>query len=538
MSMAGAGSSSPTVAPAPADSTGPTNIDTPDPVADATATTSNTTTTTDNGNGKTGIDVLLPWVKGPSSGSEGSGGGGLSSQPQAQQHHHPGIDIFVSWTNPQQASSPEPASRPLRPLKRRSLAPQPSSPATSDSPERSDGDSSVARQPTKGRAHRAARRVGKMMGLVKRSARSAPPTIEVLDSSDNGPADVCEANWTTTGEAPSPWTLRRKRTGSSSGSLWGGSSAGPWARPALPRDTWGEDGTTWQVRGASYPDDGRKVPGGPHLFQLECCDLVHAPTREDLHDILGKPNSRLDLLRQAGDTDTFVLAVNILVPSNPPTSWVSYFSVPNAAALAPEDRPYFTKLASTFFFDRSEEGNRFRDERFKIIPAIVEGSWIVRRAVGNKPALVGTKLKQQYYFTDRSLEIVVDVGSSRIAEAVVGVCTSHAQELAVDLAFCIQGDTVEELPEVPLGGCRWNHASMHSAKDLSLGSKLGEMVSLDLEENQERADEGTVEFEHDDNGLDFNSPAFWLLLCNRNEKEEEESQEVQEYAAPQREVAL
>lgn len=35
--------------------------------------------------------------------------------------------------------------------------------------------------------------------------------------------------------------------------------------------------------------------------------------------------------------------------------------------------------------------------RFKLIPSIVSGPFIVRKAVGNKPALLGRKVSQRYF---------------------------------------------------------------------------------------------------------------------------------------------
>ncbi|CAN0024007.1 unnamed protein product, partial [Hapterophycus canaliculatus] len=39
----------------------------------------------------------------------------------------------------------------------------------------------------------------------------------------------------------------------------------------------------------------------------------------------------------------------------------------------------------------------FRNQRFKLIPSVVSGPFIVRKAVGNKPALLGRKVSQRYF---------------------------------------------------------------------------------------------------------------------------------------------
>lgn len=53
-----------------------------------------------------------------------------------------------------------------------------------------------------------------------------------------------------------------------------------------------------------------------------------------------------------------------------------------------------SRVLKPFFFGDSDE---YRDQRFKLIPKIVEGNWVVRKSVGSTPAILGTKLKQHYY---------------------------------------------------------------------------------------------------------------------------------------------
>mmetsp|Transcript_89936 Transcript_89936/g.257210 ORF Transcript_89936/g.257210 Transcript_89936/m.257210 type:complete len:231 (+) Transcript_89936:141-833(+) len=43
------------------------------------------------------------------------------------------------------------------------------------------------------------------------------------------------------------------------GGDWGGSVASPWEYPAMPKECWGEATTDWQVRGADYLKDSKKV---------------------------------------------------------------------------------------------------------------------------------------------------------------------------------------------------------------------------------------------------------------------------------------
>ena len=54
-----------------------------------------------------------------------------------------------------------------------------------------------------------------------------------------------------------------------------------------------------------------------------------------------------------------------------------------------------------------------RNERFKMIPRIVEGPYVVRAAVGNKPALLARKIDFKWFDGPNYLEADVDIASSR-----------------------------------------------------------------------------------------------------------------------------
>ena len=43
------------------------------------------------------------------------------------------------------------------------------------------------------------------------------------------------------------------------------------------------------------------------------------------------------------------------------------------------------------------EADRNCSARFKLIPSVVQGSWIIKQAVGNTPVLLGTKLDTKYF---------------------------------------------------------------------------------------------------------------------------------------------
>jgi uncharacterized membrane protein len=59
-----------------------------------------------------------------------------------------------------------------------------------------------------------------------------------------------------------------------------------------------------------------------------------------------------------------------------------------------------------------------------VLNAQAKGPWVVKMAVGNKPALIGTKLQQFYTRGDRFFEIDIDIGSSQVAARVLGLVSS------------------------------------------------------------------------------------------------------------------
>jgi hypothetical protein len=43
------------------------------------------------------------------------------------------------------------------------------------------------------------------------------------------------------------------------------------------------------------------------------------------------------------------------------------------------------------------DGDKLRNQKFKLIPNIPKGSWLIRQSVGTTPVLLGQKLTTNYY---------------------------------------------------------------------------------------------------------------------------------------------
>ncbi|KAK4364727.1 hypothetical protein RND71_016085 [Anisodus tanguticus] len=91
------------------------------------------------------------------------------------------------------------------------------------------------------------------------------------------------------------------------------------------------------------------------------------------------------------------------------------------------------------------------------------GSWIVRQSVGSTPCLLGKAVDCNYIRGPTYLEVDIDIGSSTVANGVLGLVIGVITTLVVDMAFLVQANTPDELPERLIGAVRVSHAELSSA---------------------------------------------------------------------------
>ncbi|KAG5186764.1 hypothetical protein JKP88DRAFT_353873 [Tribonema minus] len=300
------------------------------------------------------------------------------------------------------------------------------------------------------------------------------------------------------------------------------------AEPCCPPHMWSDiDASAFSLRGATYLADRVKAASAPRMFDLRAIDLwqfhphaidlwqvrnaaaaagwVKEPTfnitsnmynriqralmltstsmlklhavapsvEEPTFHITSHKNNRIQRARAAGDT-TFVWAVQIMVPGPPHIACVAYFTPRDEAALSASDTP-FGRLTQRVLLSGDAAA---LDARLKLVPRITEGNWVVRRACPPTPAILGaklrqahfrgdrcgTRLRQAHFRGDRYLETSVDIGSSSIAASITRLSIGYAKTLVVELAWTLQGEAEDELPEVILGGFRMVHLDMATAQ--------------------------------------------------------------------------
>ncbi|XP_074573742.1 protein ENHANCED DISEASE RESISTANCE 2-like [Curcuma longa] len=224
----------------------------------------------------------------------------------------------------------------------------------------------------------------------------------------------------------------------------------------LPKDTncsmpcsWAmADPSTFLIRGASYLIDQQKVKASATLMQMVGADWLKSDKRED--DLGGRTGGIVQKYAAQGSSEFFFI-VNIQVPGATTYSLGLYYMM---------DAP----LESVPLLESFVKGDdAYRNSRFKLIPYISKGSWIVKQSVGKKACLVGQALEINYFRGSNYIELAIDVGSSAVARGVVSLVLGYLNSLVIEMAFLIQGNTQEELPESLLGTCRLNHLDASKA---------------------------------------------------------------------------
>jgi hypothetical protein len=206
-------------------------------------------------------------------------------------------------------------------------------------------------------------------------------------------------------------------------------------------DVAGEPGA-YQIRGPGYLEDKIKIPSRPSA--MEVVGMHFTFSREPIRNITAAPGQVVPEQHVGRSDRPFLFVTNFVVPQI--GNWVCYFARRRTEA---ED-PVFEKMLKEFI-DGTDE---YRNARFKIIPGIPDGGFIVRTTVGNKPALLGTKIDIKYYKGDNFFEVEVDVGSSMVAIGILRVVAGYASSLDLELGFLIESQKEEELPERMIGGVR------------------------------------------------------------------------------------
>ncbi|KAL8141721.1 hypothetical protein V2J09_014753 [Rumex salicifolius] len=201
----------------------------------------------------------------------------------------------------------------------------------------------------------------------------------------------------------------------------------------------------FKVRSQNFCYDKSKIPAGKHLMELVAVDWFKDTKRMD--HVARRQGCAVQVASERG---LFSIAINLQVPGSTHYSMVFYMVM--------------KELVPGSLLQRFVDGDdEFRNSRLKLIPQVPKGSWIVRQSVGSTPCLLGKAVDCTYIRGPDYLEIDVDIGSSTVANGVLGLVVGVITTLVVEMAFLVQANTEDELPERLMSAVRVSHIELSSA---------------------------------------------------------------------------
>nr|XP_043634410.1 protein ENHANCED DISEASE RESISTANCE 2-like isoform X2 [Erigeron canadensis] len=205
--------------------------------------------------------------------------------------------------------------------------------------------------------------------------------------------------------------------------------------------------SVFQIRGETFLEDRKKIPAESTLLQTVAVDWLKSNKRED--HLASRPGNIVQKYAADGRPEFFIIA-NFQVPGSTTYNLAFYYTT-------------CTPIKDVPLLERFIEGDdAFRNSRLKIIPNVAEGPWVLKQTI-RIPTLIGNMLTINYIRGANYLEMDIDVGSSAAARLIAGKTFSCFTSLIIEVAFVIQANTRDELPEHLLGACRMSYLDVSKA---------------------------------------------------------------------------
>ncbi|CAL6311952.1 unnamed protein product [Bathycoccus prasinos] len=224
------------------------------------------------------------------------------------------------------------------------------------------------------------------------------------------------------------------------------------AKGTLPTHFWSvPSASDFSIRGRNYLQDRKKIPAKEPFGELIAVDWLFADRK--ISDVCSLPHGTFkSSLEKYCNAKSIIFAINLQVPAGPRHfSLVFYYKI-EAEVMEGAMIQNFVSC-----------DDKYRNSRFKLIPNVSTGPWIVQSSVGRKPLIVGGALRVEYHKEAQYFEVDIDIGSSAIACSIVRFVLGYVRLLVVDLCFLIEAQSEEELPEKLLGSVRIIHLEPNSA---------------------------------------------------------------------------
>ena len=232
--------------------------------------------------------------------------------------------------------------------------------------------------------------------------------------------------------------------------------------PRVGGHCWSEPrAALFRVRGPTYLADRIKEPSDSALCRLIGVDLFATDTPES--NLCRRKESFAQ--RVGSDAPPLIIALNFCLPWG---NFALYWA-------APDERNDVLQQ----FLDSDDDA--YRDARLKLIPRVVEGNWLVRRAVGpgSKAAKLAETIELQYSRGAGYVEVSADLCGSATARRILSVVRSGTSGLVLDLALVVEGTTEAELSpvvRVSCGALSVSSSGSCSSDSRAAGSGLGVRV--------------------------------------------------------------
>jgi len=202
------------------------------------------------------------------------------------------------------------------------------------------------------------------------------------------------------------------------------------------------------VRGPNYLRDRRKCDTESPMLALSFVDIFRGKDLEcfsssarcKLHGSEGKSGFSFILNFRLPDCQ---LVISWLIPEEP--DWAETQQ---------------GRLLHRFVHDMSAPD---RDKRLKLIARVLEGSFMLKQAVGSKPAIISNQCGIKYFMQEDSLEASVDMSQSSMGRRLRGIFDDGSSIL--ELFILLEGLHPEELPERVLGGLTLCHIDIRAVAD-------------------------------------------------------------------------
>jgi len=191
------------------------------------------------------------------------------------------------------------------------------------------------------------------------------------------------------------------------------------------------------VRSKTYLYSKMKIPHEtPPLLKLVHSDLIYSESRFD--NIASHEKSWLNrgLPEELSDRKFFVINIQLYSMS---CSLVQYFMFDECGltGCARVDKMWEDFVGGT---------DQFRDQRLKIIPVIVNGPWMVKTTVPEKPCIIGTKVNNRYWEGENYFEVDIEADSSMLAIGILKLLKNY-NNYSVNLIWVLEAKLISELPE-------------------------------------------------------------------------------------------